>query len=223
MDSLHAGTEAELLDRLQFAYEARGFAFERHPAAALLPDFLAGYAPDAVAQREGETVVIEVRPRSDDPAEAAEIARVADALKGRPGYRFELVIAERPGSGTAGELDADEQGLRDRLQTARRLLGMQDMASALIVAWSTLEGLVRARLGDAARGVHRPMTAKSLVAALVSFGLIEDEEEADLAKLAEQRNRFAHGDTRTPVDARQIEALIALIERILESEPVDHV
>jgi hypothetical protein len=193
MDSLHAGTEAELLDRLQFAYEARGFAFERHPAAALLPDFLAGYAPDA------------------------------DALKGRPGYRFELVIAERPGSGTAGELDADEQGLRDRLQTARRLLGMQDMASALIVAWSTLEGLVRARLGDAARGVHRPMTAKSLVAALVSFGLIEDEEEADLAKLAEQRNRFAHGDTRTPVDARQIEALIALIERILESEPVDHV
>ena len=105
--------------------------------------------------------------------------------------------------------------MRDRLQTARRPLGMQDMASALIVAWSTLEGLVRARLGMPPRR-HRPMTAKSLVAALVSFGLIEDEEEADWAKLAEQRNRFAHGDTRTPVDARQIEALIALIERILE-------
>jgi hypothetical protein len=216
-----AGTENDVLDRLQFQYEARGFTFDRRPHRADLPDFFEGYVPDALARKDRETVVIEVKSRTPDPAIAAQVGKIAERIRQQPGYRFELVVADVT-SPSSGNLGSDDKVLSGRLRTARDLLASGDQESALLVAWSALEGAVRARLGADSRSLQKALTSRSLVSALVSFGLIEEEDEPALTSLADKRNRIAHGDTETSARPREVENLIHLAMQVLEAPRLEH-
>src|SRR3954451_7936777 len=99
--------ESEALDRVQFQFEAQGFSFEREPKRSELPAFFEGYVPDAIARKNGETVVIEIKAREPDRAVAEQIGRVAEKIRRQPGYRFQLILAER-GDGSPGTLESDD-------------------------------------------------------------------------------------------------------------------
>jgi sirohydrochlorin ferrochelatase len=207
--------ETETLDRVQFQYEAQGFSFEREPNRSELPAFFEGYVPDAIARRNGETVVIEIKAREADRAVAEQIGRVAENIRRQPGYRFQLILAE-PGESSPGTLQSDEAKLAERLETARRLLAAGDTGSALMITWSAVEGLARARLGDENRGFRPPVSSRSLVEALVAFGVIEEGERGHFEALAMTRNLIAHGGTRAEVSTADVTALLGLAQRLVE-------
>src|SRR5260370_41498384 len=53
--------ESDLLENLLPQYEAEGFTVFLHPSSAMLPPFMGGYRPDAVAIKSDKKIAIEVK------------------------------------------------------------------------------------------------------------------------------------------------------------------
>jgi len=92
MASTIAETEQQRLASVAADYRQNGYEVKVQPAPGELPEFLANLKPDLIAIGTGESLAVEVRARSrlteDDQAAAA----IEDAVRNRPGWRFELVI-----------------------------------------------------------------------------------------------------------------------------------
>ena len=73
-------------------YEKRGYEVKVRPGADQLPEFLAGFAPDLIARGKDEFVVVDIKARGDVEDQQV-VAKIEAALRNRPGWRFELVIA----------------------------------------------------------------------------------------------------------------------------------
>src|SRR5437762_3580441 len=82
-------TETQFMDNLRDRYEKEGFNFVTHPERNKLPEFLGEYIPDAIAQKPGRNVVIEVKGRPNPMAERSirEIRRLFD---GHPDWQFQV-------------------------------------------------------------------------------------------------------------------------------------
>ena len=59
MQTNSAEYETDLLRALRPQYESKGYTFFIHPTSDLIPPFLRGYRPDAIAVSEKDNVVIE--------------------------------------------------------------------------------------------------------------------------------------------------------------------
>ncbi len=59
--SLRPEAERHFIDALRQRYEEQGFAFTAEPDPKQLPGFLGSYVPDALAQKAGRNIVIEIK------------------------------------------------------------------------------------------------------------------------------------------------------------------
>jgi hypothetical protein len=72
-------------------YRSKGYEVIEEPSPAQLPDFLASYRPDLLAQRGDEAVIVEVKSRSS-LAKDPQIRELARLLQTKPHWNFELVV-----------------------------------------------------------------------------------------------------------------------------------
>lgn len=202
--------ETAFLESMGSQYEARGYTFTIHPGSAELPEFFAGYAPDAVARRPGNNIAIELKSRAT--VSDASLQRIRRLFEGREDWQLSVAYM-----GSAA-LDAQILPVPSRttilaqVRDVERLAGLGDLRAAFMVAWSLLEAALNSARPNAEK---RPRAPGSVVQALAMDGLISAETEKSLRSLIELRNRVVHGDLTAAPTSEDVQTVIGAIRAVL--------
>lgn len=193
--------ERQVVDDLARRYQSEGYSVER--------EVLVGEHPaDLVATRGNETVLVEVR-LSSPASEGAPLEALA-AVAQEKGWRFVIAIV--------GPRDIEEVEVPSVSSVMEKIREAETLQSAptafALLAWSVLEAAARIALARSGTTM-RIATPRGLLQQLASRGLITTGEEREIAKLAEVRNRAAHGDWQSRGPQPDFRTLLDLAQRLL--------
>ena len=206
-------TESQFLEDLRARYEGNGFTFTAHPERAKLPDFLGSYIPDALAQKPGQNVAIEVKRRPSTSAERA-LKEIRQLFNGQPDWQFQVVFMGADPLQQVAIPAAGVATIRSGINEIRALLVQRHLRSAFILAWSLLEAALRALEGRTTAG---PLTAGTVVQTLGMNGYIGPDLERRVRELVELRNRVVHGDLVADPTTADVELILSAIEDTLNT------
>jgi len=211
--SWQAETEREFIESLRARYEQEGFAFTAPPHAAELPDFLGSYVPDALAQRAGRNVVIEVKRRQSPSTERA-LRDIRRLLEGHSDWQLHVVFMGDDPLQLATIPPAGPETVRGRVKEVRSLIAQGHRRPAFLMAWSLLEAALRTLDGEA---TSRARTPGTVVQTLAMNGYIEPEMEQRMRALISVRNQVAHGDLTVEPTVSDVELVLSAIEETLSA------
>lgn len=215
MSPLTSESERQHLTDIACEYEAQGYEVKLQPSPAELPEFLSSFQPDLIVTGKGETVVVEVKSRSElnqgDSTTALE-----SALNGRPGWRFELIIE---GSAAQHLETVGANQIRAALGEADELEQNNHLAAALLLLWSASEGALR-QLASRENVELESLAPGYVLTRLYTLGLLGREQYQILNETMRLRNRAAHGFevSITPRDLTRISATLRELLHEVESK-----
>ena len=169
-------------------YTQQGYSVKVEPNDDSLLNFLAGLHPDLIATRDGETLVVEVRSRREI-AQASDVVAIENALQGRNGWQFELII-DGSEPETQPILDLDQ--ISKAIQEVGHLKQEAHVVAAFLLLWSVTEGLLR-YIADREQ-IDLDSTATGyLIKQLYSVGLLARDQYLVLEDAVRLRNFAVHG------------------------------
>jgi hypothetical protein len=206
----------EVADR----YIRDGYSVNIDPSPEELPEFLRGYRPDLIVTTPNEKIVVEVKtPHKTRLADYFE--SLTRLLEDQPGWKLELVINNRRNE----ELQLSEiptysnEELEVRLATAQSLAERGLLDSALLLAWSVLEGKLWKLSRDL--GLILPVQgAAPLLSNLVSNGVVSQNAYQLLSDSLRARNRAAHGFTTDDLNADTVSTTVKYAEDLLKGQNI---
>jgi hypothetical protein len=83
------------LQQVAKTYEDEGYRVVIRPGRERLPPFASDFAPDLLASKGDENVLVRVKERRTDLASTPELSDQADATNAQPGWSFDLVILKQ--------------------------------------------------------------------------------------------------------------------------------
>jgi hypothetical protein len=205
--------ERQFLESIRDQYETKGFRFTIEPQDQQLPDFLGSYRPDAIAQRPGENIAIEVKHRQSQ-AGSAKLEELSHLFSGHPEWTFKVVYA---GTNPNAALQLEPVSAEELLAYVERVEGLKavgEYAAAFIMAWSLLEAALRSVDGQAR---IRPLTPGTVVQSLVMNGHLSDTLGRELTELITLRNRAVHGDITTVISAADVDTVLGAVTAVLSA------
>jgi hypothetical protein len=211
-----ATQERAVLDLLRDTYEQQGMTFITYPLADMVPAFLGGYRPDAIAASPNGGVVIEVVAGSNSNRKLKDIAT---KFAGHPEWTLRIVRADDPAVRYSTSLNDDQ--ISSALAEAERAARQGLWRSALLIGWASLESVARARLASVVADASRPLQPLTVVSSLEQFGFITNERAEALRKAARVRNLIAHGDfTQDEPLESVVQAVLSVVRELGASVPV---
>src|SRR5580693_2244708 len=138
-------SEREAIRQYADWYSRQGYQVAVEPSPRELPEFLRTLAPDLIAHRNGEKIVVEIKTSS--PASFEQVQRLARALEHRAGWRLQVVYADLadPEWAPPSELP-DISELLARLASVGGADEGDHGASQFLLLWSIIEAAARHRL-----------------------------------------------------------------------------
>lgn len=221
MNVIDQNAMEEALAKAQAEYERKGFEFSAHPGAQLLPAFLKGYAPDALARKGQKNVVIGIMPPNPSEQQRKRLSYFADIVKQHRGWDFHLYFAKESRELLDALKEPNQQELLSEIKRARDVAANSEPRAALVYAWGLLEAATRRLVLNERRGASRRYLPSSVIEALVADDYISDEQSAELSRIAGERNLIAHGFTKVDVSKADIDFLLATIESLVSNIPAD--
>jgi uncharacterized protein YutE (UPF0331/DUF86 family) len=109
-----------------------------------------------------------------------------------------------------------EQDIRKRVAEMRELAAEGHLQPALLLGWSTMEGVARAVASDT---FAKPQTPGRIIETLAMEGFITPTEADRVRPLVSKRNRLIHGQFDVGVGKDEIENFAMTIERLCELVP----
>ena len=208
--------EHDRLRRVAREYKRQGYDVVLQPSNDHLPEFLKGFQPDLVAYGLGENVVVEVKTRSSLAA-ATELPDIAKQIEDRPGWRFDLILTN-PKRQTCVPQEAvlpafDE--IVKRLTIARELVQKNALNSAMLLAWTSLEGVLRLLSHDEVPGLES-QGPERLLKELYALGLLTKQSYDRLQGSITLRHALVHGYSVTTLKPANVMRLIEEAESLLE-------
>ena len=187
------------LDRARASYEADGYAVS---VRERLPPPYEDFVADAVARRDDEFVVLEVRPWDMRDETRDRLARLAKMLRARMGWRVDIVTYEPEDPPRI----PDHGDIIRRVAEARRVADLSPDAAVMLL-WSAIEGaLVRAGQ-KRGLGSGRVVPPRNLIRQLTIDGLLSDNQAAELDAFARLRHGIAHGMSAEPPEPETLDWL----------------
>ena len=211
--------EQEVLERVRPNYEREGYKFIVGPSPSDLPSFLEGVLPDALASRNGENVVIEVKSTLRSADRSALVKFLASEVRKHPGWRFDLVIAEKQLGVADSQYEPSESELVDELSKIEALTEGGSTKVALPLAWGLLEAVTRKLVLNEKLGESRRYLPVSVVEALVSDGFLDDDAGKRLIEIGRLRNLVVHGFARVSISKSDIQFLLKTVRALVEIVP----
>jgi uncharacterized protein YutE (UPF0331/DUF86 family) len=199
--------EADLLDAVVSRYEGEGYEVYLQPSSSLLPPFMKGYRPDAIAKKSGKNVAIEIK-RAGSPR--APIRRLQRMFLAHPDWEF-TVLYFTPRSTAAVVGVATNQAIEQSIDQIKELKNTGHRSAALLIGWSALEAVARSLLPEQ---LDRPQPPDSLIEAIAGQGLLTPSEANVLRRLASTRNAAAHGQLDISPTPRQIDQLVGVLHTL---------
>ena len=203
-------TEAVILQMLVPNLEAEGFQVFLRPSRSILPSFMQGYLPDAVAVKADKKIAIEIK--SDVGRAKPHIQVLRDMFSRHQDWELRVIYASDQNA---------EQSIailpRDLIAgTLDRIMTIYDEAGAipaLLTGWSVFEAAARSLIpGD----LGRPQPANRLLEILASDGYITPEEADALRILAHSWNTAAHGHLDVSITRDQVASLVSVTRTLLQ-------
>src|SRR6516164_8660961 len=140
-------SEREAIREYADWYSQQGYQVSVEPPARELPEFLRTLAPDLIARRDGENIVVEVKTSS--PASFEQVQQLARALEHRAGWKLQVVYADLPDPEWAPP--AELPGISELLTRLAAVGGMDEednSSSQFLILWSIIEAVARHRLSS---------------------------------------------------------------------------
>lgn len=207
--------EKDFIETLVAGYEAEGFSVFLHPTREMLPQFMRGYQPDAIAIKENKRIAIEIR--RDAARHASRMEQLQQIFSPHPEWKLRVYYI--PGHTEEEEIQAPSLPEIDAaLAEVGQLKKAGHLRAALMMAWAALEAAGRAVLPQ---HLSRPQTANKLIEALASEGLVTPTEADSLRNAISLRNAATHGQFGVAITEQEIDQVInaASLIRNLAARP----
>jgi uncharacterized protein YutE (UPF0331/DUF86 family) len=202
--------ESDFLRTLIPGYEAEGFSVFLHPAREMLPPFMRGYQPDAIAVKDEKKIAIEIK--RDAARHAARMEQLQQMFLKHPEWDLRIYyIPGGPGEEDIQTLNHSE--IDAALAEVDQLKRAGHLRAALIMAFAALEAASRALLPQS---LARPQPANKLVEVLASEGAVTPAEAESLRYAVGLRNAVAHGGFSLPISEQEVEQVVAMARVIIE-------
>lgn len=214
IQSAHDRLVREVAER----YIRQGYPVLVEPLESDLPDFLKGFRPDLIVKTPEGNLVVEVKLKSNAVA-SANMQGLIEAVKSHPDWRFHLVVDNKREDELLGAempvLFQDE--VQARLQASQQLADAGLLDSALLIAWTALEAVLREQ--GRAEGLFLPNQGPgALITALYTEGSLEYEDYATLNTILSARNQAAHGYRVPDLDRSLVEQIQTIANRMLSQQ-----
>lgn len=166
-------------------YEADGYDISLNER---LPEPFESFIADAVARRDDDFVVVEVRatPMSDDAIRRN--AKLKEMLANKCGWHLDIVTYQRDEPPPPPDLRLVERRLREAQQLAET-----SPDAACLLLWSAIEGVLLREAHKREVAPTRSLPPRSLIKQLTIDGLLSDNQAAELRDFAIRRDAIAHG------------------------------
>jgi hypothetical protein len=195
-------------------YTEQGYQVSVEPPPGELPEFLRTFAPDMIARREGENIVVEIKTSS--PTSFEQVQRLAGALEHRAGWKLRVVYVDLPDPEWEPPSRLPEiSDLRARLDAVVGGDSDEDRRLRFLLLWSIIEGAARHRLSPLNISPTRRISSSALLKMLLTEGIIEEDRYAALRRGLTVRNAIAHGFLNQTVDTALFEELRQAAKRLL--------
>ncbi len=198
-------------------YSHQGYSVSVRPGPRNLPNFLRALAPDMIARRNGENIVVQIKTSS--PESWDRVQNLTRALQHRAGWQLQVVYADLrdPEWEPPDELPPPSD-LLNRLKSLHAAgTSNEQRGVELMLLWSILEGAARHRLANSDLQPTSRISSSALIKALLSEGLIEDDEYDLLRRGLAVRNATAHGFLNQSVDPTLFDGLRHLARGLLRA------
>ena len=211
--SVQAGRthETQFLERLGGDYAKQGFTFIVQPRRTQLPDFLGSYRPDAIAQKPGVNIAIEVKQHNNLQVQRS-LRSIRKLFDGHPDWHLAVAYIGSDPLDTLEIGAAQPATIHKRMDEVAALASQGHRSAAFIIAWSLLEAVSRRVDG---RTPSRPRTAGTVVQTLAMLGYVEHGAEQRLQELVDLRNRIVHGDLDAEPAQADIELMLSVVSNAL--------
>ncbi len=215
MPTIIQSTHARLVREAAERYIRQGYPVQVEPLDEDLPDFLKGYHPDLVVTTPEGRIVVEVKSK-DNTRDSDYRQGLKRAIDAHPGWRYHYVLDNKREEELNGAempvLSRDE--MKARLAASRQLADDGLLDSALVVAWSTLEAVLRET--SRAEGLSLPNQGPGpLITALYTEGSLDLEDYETLMQLLPARNQAVHGFRVEKMDRSLVEQVQSITSRLL--------
>ncbi|MCB8879914.1 hypothetical protein ACELLULO517_06685 [Acidisoma cellulosilytica] len=200
--------------------EAEGFEVFLQPGAQLLPPFMAGYRPDAIALKPGRKIAIEVTAGGGDRPNRPALQKIQAIFASQRDWEFQILYAP-PSSSDPDLAPEPKEAIFATLRRLPSLLDQGGAVAALLTGWSAFEAAARRLMPD---DFERPQSPSRMLETLAFSGAVTPDEADLLRDLGRRRNQAAHGKLDVTITPAQLEQLIAVTRVLLElTEPADAV
>ncbi len=203
--------QLSLWDALRTHFEARGYRFTKEPDPATLPEFLKGRHLDAVAEKPGDNVIIELKTRR---SRAGDI--LAQDLRDRlePGWSLQVIYAADQERENPVVPVVNTASFNREIDEIERLIAGNHWRAAFVLTWSLLEAAVHRLRGTAP---FREMG--QLVQFIAMQGVINTIEERRLRDLVRLRSVVVHGGLDARVGRDDVTFVRDIALRVSEYDP----
>jgi hypothetical protein len=192
-------SEREAIRQYADWYSQQGYQVSIEPSPRELPEFLRVLAPDMIARRDGENIVVEIKTSS--PASFEQVQRLARALEHRAGWKLQVVYADLDDPEWAPPPELPDISELTRLMSVASADEGDHYASQFLLLWSIIEAAARHRLSSPKIPPTRRISSSALLKMLLTEGIIEEDNYAVLRHGLAVRNAIAHGFLNQSVDA----------------------
>lgn len=182
-----------------------------------VPKSILRFAPDIVARRKDELVVIQAMSRNSRALK--DLDGLAQAVAEVPNARLETYWL-----GDARTDWPSRDKVRSYAHDALALLQSGHAIGAVATAWAAVEGALAYYVSDLQISIppeiERRWTAWQVIAYLDSLGYISERDLGLLNELRRQRNAVMHFVGTEEPDAAVIEAVLGIVERMVVGQYV---
>jgi hypothetical protein len=212
--------EKQALEQLADGYRREGYTVTLRPGGSAVPPFLASFAPDLIARKNGDNVVVQVKLKEEIGGNE-ELSHLAGVVNAEPGWRFDLVVLNPKTWPDEVARDAAEPavaGIEALITEAGQLAAIPMPKAALVAVWAAFEAAMR----EAARrnGILLERNyPRFVLTTLYSEGLLSHGEYDQLLESLRLRNAVVHGLQTSAIQPGHAQLLVDLAKRLLELKP----
>jgi hypothetical protein len=212
--TMHVATRERLvLERLRETYELQGYEFFIKPLPQMLPAFLGGFQPDAIALKPGDNHIVEVK-FGRRAGEDRRLETLAALIAGQTDWQLKVFFEGEHPQDSLRFMPPTRSQIESEIEEAAQLVQAGHPKAALLLAWSVLEALARARATQDGTLSQRLFSPAQTVQSLEMAGVIDRKTGQELRTLAQMRNLAAHGDLATEIGSEAVDDLLGLLRSL---------
>jgi uncharacterized protein YutE (UPF0331/DUF86 family) len=198
----------QVLEQLVPQLQAEGYTVYLEPSRQLLPPFMEGYMPDAIALRHDKNLAIEVI--VEGPSSKTKEDRLRHRFEGRNDWELRFYYV-RPVSRREGLPAMANETIDSSIASLEGLISSGQLSAASLIGWATFEALGRALSPEK---FTRPQTPARLIEGLATDGIVTPSEADLLRKLANSRNRLIHGTLNESIDSAELTKFLTILKAL---------